>query len=164
MYFTKYDPLKERLRDRKLDDREALPYFALLSVLTAMVASFANPSGKSLDMWSAVEAIVTVLITIAGVIYCYKQNGGQSGYDFIQKSVVLGWVVGIRLVLLFLLVSMALTVLQKYLALPEEGKVWVDTVVGFLANGFYYERLGRHLRDTNNRSLAKPAEPSLGGI
>jgi uncharacterized membrane protein YadS len=157
MYFTKYHPLKERLRDRMMDDREALPYFVVYSVLAAIATSL--HAAPPPTVWLVSNCAGTVLVTLAGVLYCYRQNGGQAGYDFIQKSVVLGWVVAIRLIPLFLLSVLAGRLLKSFLGHPKEEFSWVDVVLDLLTLAFYFERLGRHLRDTNKQPFHLHAPP-----
>lgn len=161
MYFTKYHPLKERLRDRKVDDREALPYYVVYSMLGAVATTL--PTGQAPDVWRVLNCAVNVLLTIAGVLYCYRQNGGQAGYDFVQKSVVLGWVVAIRLIPFFLLCGLATLLLKKFFGHPQQEFSWVEIVFAPIVFGFIYERLGRHLRDTNKQPIhlnaPSPAAP-----
>ena len=155
MYFTKYHPLKERLRDRKVDDREALPYYIVYSMLGAVFTTL--PTGQAPDVWKVLNCAVTVLLTIAGVLYCYRQNGGQAGYDFIQKSLVLGWVVAIRLIPFFLLCGVATVLLKRFFGHLQQEFSWVvfviDLIVTAFIYAFIYERLGRHLRDTNKQPI-----------
>ena len=99
MYFTKYHPLKEKLRDRSVSDREALPYFLIFLALTALVTVF--PMFESFNEWDFVSGVLSVILAVGGVIYAYKCNGGKEGFDLIQKYVVLGWVVVIRCLLVF---------------------------------------------------------------
>jgi len=40
VHFIKYHPLKERLRDPTLTEREALPYYVMLCVAAAFLGAF----------------------------------------------------------------------------------------------------------------------------
>jgi len=81
MYFIHYNPLKERLRNRSIHDREALPYFLLFCVLEALAISL--PGAEYKNKWDYVSPVLTLLVTIWGVIYVYRRNGGREGYDLL---------------------------------------------------------------------------------
>ncbi len=88
MYFIQYHPLKEKLRERALSESEALPYWILFNVL--VVLGFSVPMPGDFNAWDAIEGVMSLLFTICGIYHVYSQNGGVSGFDFIQKSIVLG--------------------------------------------------------------------------
>ena len=71
MYFVSYNPLKEKLRNRSFSDREALPYLILLFVLQMITLSI--PSASEGNMWTIVEAIFNIVVTILGVYYVYQK-------------------------------------------------------------------------------------------
>lgn len=150
MYFIKYHPLKERLRDRTMNDREALPYYILFSAISTLVITL--PMGGPLNRWNVLSAFVSTVVVIAGIIYCFRQNGGKAGYDFIQKSVVLGWVVFVRLLLPFILCGIAAGFLKIWLRQSCETASWIDTVLVGVVEVIYFQRFGRHIRDTKGES------------
>ena len=77
MYWISYQPLKERLKKRSVSDREALPYLLLLSALEAI--SLSVPASTEMNKWDIIEAMLYVIVTIIGVIYIYRKNGGKTG-------------------------------------------------------------------------------------
>lgn len=159
MYFIKYQPLKRKLKERTLSDREAVVYLLVYSVLLMMSAGIppetmdeCNDYGlMALDY--VVIALVSAGITIAGIYYIYVANGGKSGFDLIQKSFVLGWVVSIRCLIVFLPLYVATLVVSEEVF----GNEWengtqyrIHYVLTFLLVAVYFQRLGRHIRDTRN--------------
>ena len=150
MYFIKYHPLKERLRDRTMNDREALPYYILFSVMAALMTAL--PMGGHLNRWNVLSAFVNTVVVITGIIYCFRQNGGKAGYDFIQKSVVLGWVVMVRLLLPFILCGVAAGFLKIWLRQSCDTTSWIDIVLVVVVEAIYFQRFGRHIRDTTRKS------------
>ncbi len=163
MYFIKYQPLKRKLKERTLSDREALVYLVVYIFLLGLsfALSFAIPTGATdecsdadLAAWDdEVFLLVFVCLPIAGIYYVYVANGGKSGFDLIQKYFVLGWVVGIRFLVVFLPLSVAtILVSAQVLGNGCEDRIqfYPQYVVSTLGEIVYYQRLGRHIRDTRN--------------
>jgi hypothetical protein len=155
MYFVSYHPLKETLRERKLTDREALPYLAIWVIVTALAAYPWSVEEGPNGWWAPVSLALDVGAAIWGVWYAYRQNGAGGGYDLIQKYVVLGWVVTVRFLLVFAPIFIAL--LEVGL-IESEKKGPVDVVVYFLAEIILYQRIGRHIRDTVEKPAGQASE------
>lgn len=146
MYFIRYQPLKEKLKARTFSDREALPYLILYAGLAAAVYMF--PSVGEFNAWDWIGGGLSVAMAVAGVIYAYNQNGSRQGFDLIQKYVVLGWVVAVRCILVFIPVGIALYLAGEALGVITEETGWFDVLI---ISGFevvFYQRVGRHIRDT----------------
>jgi len=147
MRFLRYEPIKTKLRERTLTEREALPYLAanvgLVAIALLMIAS-----GEQ-DKWDELSALPSVFITVGGVLYAYRQNGGASGYDIVLKYLVLGFIVSVRTVLAVLVVS-TLFLFSAFWIFPEyEGDSGpVGVIFWTCVELFVVERIGRHIRDT----------------
>ena len=153
MYFTQYHPLKERLRDRSITDREALPYLVMFCMLE--VVGVLMPFWEQPNKWDFVSTFFGLLITFGGVIFAYRCNGGKDGYDFIQKFVILGWVVTFRFILL---------VIPLFLAVYDLGILGdttgpIDVIILALIEIMLYYRIGRHIADTNGQSSEQVSPP-----
>jgi len=157
MYFISYDPLKESLRERTLTDREALPYFVLFCALIALTPF--TPSIQVDNLLHTVGGLARIAIAILGLLYCYKQNGGSSGHDFILKSIVLGWVVAVRCFLVFTLAFIAISFCATLFGKGAFMPTWLDFLVVKAFQIIYFQRLGRHLRDTR-KYHGKPRLPA----
>jgi hypothetical protein len=158
MYFIRIEPLKERLRERAMTDREALPYYAIFMACTTMLGALPMAS-QSLTRWDALLAFTGALLTITGVIYSYARNGGRTGYDLIQKSIVLGWVLIIRLLALFIPVAIGVGFLKTSMGQSIDETSWVDVLLVAIFEVIYFQRLGRHLEDTDRRDGEQRPEP-----
>ena len=149
MYFVFYHPLKHKLRTNSLSDREALPYLLIEAVLVSLDS---NSSGERLSNgYDFLSLCLSVIIVIGGTYYVYLQNGGKEGFNLIQKYVVLGWVVGIRLAIVSIPVVIVYIVVW-----PKVGNPSFDlysVVFGGAIKLFYFQRLGRHIRDTRGPSM-----------
>ena len=150
MYFIRYSPLKERLKNRSIDDREALPYLILFCVLEANATAL--PGSEYRNRWDYVSTGVTLLITIWGVIYAYQRNGGRNGYDLIHKFVVLGWVVAVRFLIGVVPIFIAVFALAWHNDFVREETTVFDVVLFSVLEIIFYQRIGRHIADTNNKT------------
>jgi hypothetical protein len=159
MYFVRIKPLKERLRSRVLGDREALPYYVVFMVCTTLVCALPM-TAQPYTRWDVLSAVTGTVFAIGGVIYSYVRNGGSMGYDFIHKSVVLGWVVMIRLLAIMIPVLVAIGFLKPSIGLPIEQTSWMDVVFVAVFEVIYFQRLGTHLEDTN-KTDGEPSPPPL---
>ncbi len=154
MYFIKYHPLKTQLRNRELSDREALPYFIIFLGLTTFFMEFS--SNDYMNRWNYLSGILNISITLAGLIYAYMQNGGKSGYDIIQKFVVLGWVVAVRVFIIVLLLYFTLAFLFDLFDVVNVSDNLLEVIILSAVELIYYQRLGHHIKDTNG-DLSEPA-------
>ena len=144
MYFIQYDPLKHKLSTRSLSDGEVLPYLILEAlVLTLLTIA---PSEGITNAYGFVSMCLSVIIVIGGTYYVYAQNGGKEGFDLVQKYTVLSWVVGIRCFLAFIPVMIVYVVVLVNLGGTDTNMLHVLFVA--IAQIIYYQRLGRHIRDT----------------
>ncbi len=150
MYWFRYQPLKDRLSKRLVSDREALPYLLFFSGLEALALSL--PASSEMNRWDIVETVLYVFIAIAGVSYVYRRNGGSKGYDIIQKFVVLGWVVAMRYLMVALPVGVLVYIAAYYYGVSGDQTTLFDVIFFNVISAFYYERLGRHISDTNERN------------
>ena len=154
MYFVRIKPLKERLRERTMTDREAFPYYLVyttcMSLVCIPVAS--HPSTR----WDILSWLTVTLITVAGTIYNYSQNGGRTGYDFIQKSIVLGWVLIIRILAIMIPTVIGIGFLKSGIGVAADQTSWLDVLFVTAFVVIYFQRLGKHLKDTNKIDGSSP--------
>lgn len=147
MYWTRYQPLKERLKSRAVSDREALPYLLLFSALEAVVLSI--PAVSEMNMWNVVETVSGGIVALIGVFHVYRKNGGKAGYDIVHKFVVLGWVVGVRFLLVALPVGGLIYGVANHYGFSGSETTPFDVVFFSIVSLAYYERLGRHIAETH---------------
>ena len=77
MYFVRYQPLKEKLKERSLSDREALPYLVLDVFLIAVVCLVYTMA--EFNEFDIIAGVLSIIFGVGGVLYAYKQNGGKTG-------------------------------------------------------------------------------------
>lgn len=165
MYFVQYKPLKRQLRSRSLSDPAALPYLILDGVFLTLFGAITDAFGT--EGWNDFDTLsmcLSVIFVIGGTCYVYQQNGGKEGFDFIQKYVVLGWIVGFRFFLVGL-VLLTLAFLVFIVALddgsaPEPIHTGAsDVLIVTIIELIYFQRLGRHIQDTKNMRHHDDLEP-----
>lgn len=156
MYFIRYTPLKERLKNRSIDDREALPYLILFCVLEAIATAL--PGSDYKNRWDYISTGVTLLITILGVIYAYHRNGGRNGYDLIHKFVILGWVVAVRFFIGVVPIFIVVFALTWHYDFVRDESTLFDVILFSVLEIIFYQRIGRHIADTNKNSNEQVAQ------
>lgn len=119
MYFWKIDKLNEQLISDGLSESEQFKYLMANSILYALAAiQYETPND-----YDTFAGVVGVFITILGLWFIYKCNGGANGKQIIQRYLSVGFIVFIRIFVLFMLpaVIAALVIQEMYLGgAPEE--------------------------------------------
>ena len=146
MYFIKYQPLKEKLRERTLSEREALPYLIVSTAIVALLLGI--PLYERYNVIDGISAVVSIALAIFGILFAYKQNGKEEGFDFIKKYVVLGWITGVRFFIVFVPLGVVLILIAGYLGFSAEETNEVDLILQIVFEALLYYRIGRHIKDT----------------
>lgn len=105
MYIWKIDSLIRDLQNDSLEQKERANYLIAWVTVTAFVLEtsylFEPLSATYLQLGSSAAV---VLITAAGTYYCYQVNRRADDWEFLARFISIGWVVGIRLGVFFLIV------------------------------------------------------------
>lgn len=164
MHFWRIDTLTEQLRRGHLEQRAALRYILAWLILW-MVVSLPSISGETTPMqpvdWAGY--LVTLVATVVGTLLAYQANGGAGGSDFAARYFALGWVVGIRLIVLLLLPSLVFFFIFSFVSAfraagGEQGTgdataEWMIAMFTAVFEIVYYWRLMHYfsiVRETSN--------------
>jgi hypothetical protein len=137
--------LKATLQQGELPARETAKYAAAQGALLSL-AFIPSPAPEPVD-WGFVAF---PLLTLAGVFYCYRRNGGDTGTRFAERYLAIGWVIGWRVAL----VLGALLVVSVAGSLLATGKVqWLEnprladamTAATLATMALIYWRMGHHM-------------------
>lgn len=111
-------PLIRKFRDGSFKEAEVGPYFMAHMILMAVVMgiAFGEP-----NPWEITAGVLSVVITVFGVLHLRKRNGGSFGDHFLSKYFCLGWVVTVRMLCLCIPAAVVLFLLAS--AVGEEEAV-----------------------------------------
>ncbi len=147
MYFWNIDNLKKDLSQNPLSEKEQFKYLLANTILYSLaIIPFIEK-----NIWDIYLAIVSGIITIFGTYYIYKINGGSNGEYILQRFLSLGWVIGIRWLVLIMLPIMivSFTGLEIFsTGVPENTSVY-DLVIFNLAYIIYFWLLGKHIKEVS---------------
>jgi hypothetical protein len=149
MYFWRIEKLKAQMAARPLSEREALPYLVVFIGLSAAVGYI--PQTMS-NVWDGLRAAWSVALAVVATIYIYRQNGGADGQHFLQRYFAIGWVVGIRWLVVLVLATIAFIATLTALGLETKHTTWYDFMFFAIGEVVVYWRIGHHVRDLANRT------------
>jgi hypothetical protein len=139
--------LKAELAQGDLRAPETAKYLAAQAVLVSIIF-IPSPGHRAVD-WAFVA---NPLVSLLGLYYCYRQNGGETGLRFAERYLALGWVVGWRVgVVMVVLTPLSLGALLfatgnvAWLGEQRLADVFAASILAMIA--FMYWRIGRHLGD-----------------
>lgn len=151
MYFWRIDRLKSELRDREVPARDVLGYVTAFLVLWTVPQIL--PTGEaSISGTDVALMVVLILITVGGLWAAYRANGGAEGRDFAGRLLAIGWVLGLRLMalwmvclpLLFIIAFATGGIKDTPSDLAILGGAWTFMLITSLV---FYWRLLHHLGD-----------------
>src|SRR5687767_12861219 len=103
MYFWRIWDLVARLEVRELSEAEGFRYF-LANMLLMTIGAELPVEGW--NVWDQAGALLTVVITALGILYCFRANGGAAGESFLPRMMAISWVVTLRTIALTLIVAL----------------------------------------------------------
>ncbi len=113
---------------------------------------FIPAEDSDFDGWQVASMVASILIVVLGLRGAYKANGGAEGPDLAGRLLALGWVLGVRLIVLWLVLFMVPVVLVLVGAAADREPsdlVITATAVSavLLASVIFFWRLAHHLKD-----------------
>lgn len=84
---------------------------------------------------------------IPGTIFVYQMNGGKRSEYFLQRYLVVGWVVTIRMSCLLIIAIAFIFIFDLYFFNNLSiGTSWYETLTYFFYEIFVFYRIGIHLK------------------
>jgi hypothetical protein len=153
MRFWKIEDLKSELASGDLPQLAGLQYFACAGALAVLL--YGLPLYDE-NRWDVANTIGDALLILAGGYLAYRANGGTEGRDFLGRFVSIGWVLGIRLLVLLMIpvICFEIALEAYFLGDIPENTTPVETIVLFSLSAFYYWRLAMHIDDVARRAAA----------
>ncbi len=156
MYFWSIKGLKKSLIEKPLSEYTAFLYLLLFVFFTAILTDF---SDKAQDVWGITTEFVAIGAVVIGTIYCFIKNGGSSGSDFLKRYFSIGWVVHVRLAVLFFL-----PVMIVLFFLPDDTNAnysWYDPFLELSFHALIYWRMGFHIGQVSKNAIESSTEGTI---
>ena len=150
MYIWRIRPLREQLATEGMPDRKAFHYYLATSILSAMIyEAAANGPPSEFKPVDVLDLVMYFGFTIGGIVWCYRQNGGADGREFLNRVVPIGWVMWWRLVSLVIPLWVALGV-AEYIETGQIGRpgaemTFLVMLMNILFGGMWW-RMGVHMK------------------
>ncbi len=143
MYFWKIERLKADLKTGVLPQNEQFGYVLAHTVLWS-VGSIQYLNNNWYDVLSGFTIMAVVIL---GTIYVYGSNSGRNGDRFLERFISIGWVLGIRFLVIVFIPAMILFFIVYGLIfhVPDETGI-VEVIFMTVLVGLYYLWFGYHVR------------------
>lgn len=133
------------LRTERLSEAATFRYFlAIMAFDWLQFTCIATTPTPSISLWSTVGSWSTFAVTVLGLVYLYRMNGGSTGRQFLQRyfplSITVGWKFVVAMFAAMWLVPVVLA------GQSNETLGWSATVSLTVINIFMFWRIGFHLR------------------
>jgi hypothetical protein len=152
--FWRIKDLKQRLARSPLKEGESLPY--LLANVGGTTLALFVPSTHN-DSWSLASAALTVFLSVGGVTWVFRANGGSAGCHFLQRYFAVGWVVFVRVIALVFPIAVVLFALSAQAADTQLSR-GLEVAVVAAAQLLFYGRVAKHIGDVA-RATTRAGEP-----
>jgi hypothetical protein len=149
VYFWRIEEVVRILATRELTERESLRYFLanwiVLTILSAVHVSTWND-------WDTVEAVLSAVITIAAILFCYRANGGADGRSFLPRFMAIMWVMTVRALVAVLLLLIVVFIVADALGQVADETVWWEVLMTLGIQLVLYWRMAVHLKSVRESS------------
>jgi hypothetical protein len=162
MYFWNIKALKEELVNGQLSQRERFKYYLACTILYALSLELTVVSPVPFNNLLLVQSVLTIALTIAGTIYCYRINRAGDDQEFIDRIFCIGWVVGIKLAVFWIAAYLAYSIGGRLVGGDEfssfaESFNVIDLAFSFVFCCVAYWLTGIHIGDVaRGTSISRP--------
>lgn len=165
MYWWKIQGLKKELSQGPLSEQAFFPYL-LADVILVMLGDISFPGEYNYTDIDLIAGLLGLVIAVLGTYYLYYWcNNGPSGENFLQRYFALGWVIGVRLLVMVMLP--AFLILFFILAAREDysgAMTWGDVAFIAFLSILYFWRVGKHMKDVANQGKLASKETELNKV
>ena len=156
MYIWQIKQLRDQLAGDGLSEQQAFRYYLATAIFSAVlyeiVANGPPSEPKPVDL---LDAAMYFTFTIGGIIWCYRQNGGADGRDFLRRIVPIGWVMFWRLVGVVIPFFIIVGAIDWYqtgkFGRPGSEMAILIIIMNCLFGGMYW-RMGVHMKWVADRA------------
>ncbi|MGI9328682.1 MAG: hypothetical protein ACR2PZ_25935 [Pseudomonadales bacterium] len=150
MYWWHIRNLRQQLAQDGLSESHAFRYYLATAILSALLyEAVANGPPSETKAVDILDASLYLGFTIGGTVWCYRQNGGAAGRDFLIRIVPIAWVMFWRLmsvVIPFFIIVGAVDWYQTgNLGRPGSEMTLLVIIMNGLFGGMWW-RMGVHMK------------------
>jgi hypothetical protein len=146
--------VKSRLAVRAISESQTFAYFfAILSFDWLQFTAFRlSVSSTPIQTWVHTDALLTLALTVLGLLFLFWCNGGSRGQDFLYRYFPLSFVVGWKFMALAFAAMWLLGLSLQGSAANVVGWTSTATLAGF--NLAMFLRIGFHFRELSRGAEA----------
>lgn len=126
MYFLRVQPLKQQLAHEGLSEPDRFRYLMAWMILVALASVSAVAVSRS-------TAVLLFVITVAGVVWAWRRNGGRDGHGIFDRYFSIGFVVNLRV----MLVMLAVVAVADMIPALRDTMDSTATLFGYFGGGGY---------------------------
>ena len=139
-----------------LNEQQAFRYYLATAIFSAILYEIvANGPSSEFKPVDLLDMAMYFTFTIGGIIWCYRQNGGADGRDFLRRIVPIGWVMFWRLVGLVIPFFIIVGAIDWYqtgkFGRPGSEMAILIIIMNCLFGGMYW-RMGVHMKWVADRA------------
>ncbi len=114
MYIWTTKTLAVDLKRRRLDETEKLKYYIAYMTLLTIAFGLGTLMPVGSTGVSIPTLIMSLIINIGGIIICFNTNKEYDGLDFIERSILFGLPIMIRISVILLVTDVLLVIATRY--------------------------------------------------
>jgi hypothetical protein len=149
MYFWKTGSLVEDLKNNKVTERNFKNYYlalSLLGMISCYLAMTAPPENMTMML---IDAISSIGITVVGIGFVFKCNGGDSGSNFINKALCLSFPLMVKVFVAGFFIGVVAAGFMEAGSLSQQVIEIAYMALGLLLQVIFFWRLAVHIQRVN---------------
>jgi len=150
MYFWNTKKLIDDLRNNRLTEQNYKNYYLVSSVFMLIMMFAMRFAPVDGELPNLIDAVLSTIILIVGINFCFKANGGNQGKQFVSRLICLFLPIGIRFILAYFLLFLSLILVfiltarfidsTQILALITPYQKWGMLIISILMQVMMYWR------------------------
>jgi len=129
MYFWKINDLVEDVKNKKLEQKDQLKYVIAFSIIMIFSSDPMMTVGLQYSTLDSVSTVLTLVIALIGIYWCYQENQKADDQDFILRFFTVGLPVAVRFTVILIPVAILLGMLEVILTVGyQEAMVKTSSI------------------------------------
>lgn len=160
MYFWNTNKLIDDLKNERLADKDYKNYY-LISASITFLMMFAIRFSPVVDIVpSTINTVITILMLIIAVNFCFTANGGGHGKQFLNRLICISLPITIKIFLVYFLLFVFIVIIlvfsMRFIDISQTQKIfspyqgWISLVTSILVQAIMYWRFYVAFKKINN--------------